>query len=103
MKNRIKLNESDLHRIIKQSVNRVINESKYSGEYYTVKKIWEEFQNTWQSSLDWGQNTELSKAYSKVNKAFENLWYILGNQNSNTSGLGVLGEPKSLEGTLDEY
>ena len=34
MKNRIKLSENDLHIIIKESVNKILNESSYSGENY---------------------------------------------------------------------
>ena len=33
MKRRIRLTESDLHRIIKESVNAILNEGNYEGDY----------------------------------------------------------------------
>ena len=62
MKYRIRLNESDLHRIVKESVNRVLNEVSIDTLQRAQDKAFDEYDSMWPGNDDYDDDIA-SKRY----------------------------------------
>lgn len=95
----IRLTESDLHRIVKQSVNRVLKESSYdymNKEYYRLKKLYLEFGKIYKESVytnddDINGGEDIHNAYLNLDKAFVNLFRILREYGKDDKGDAYVG------------
>lgn len=78
MKYRIRLNESDLHRIVKESVNRVLNEVSIDTLQRAQDKAFDEYDSMWPGNDDYDDDFA-SKRYRQYD-AFKNRIHQLKSQ-----------------------
>ena len=75
----IRLTEGDLHRVIKESVNKVLKEGRYSGEYDRTGSPLDdnEYVESLEYILDGITNGNISQAkemlFDSINEYYENL------------------------------
>jgi two-component SAPR family response regulator len=96
----IRLTESDLHNIVKESVNRVLKESSYdymNKEYYRLKKLYLEFGKIYKESDYINDDNingaeDIHNAYLNLDEAFVNLFRILREYGKDDKGDAYVGQ-----------
>jgi len=84
MKRTIRLRESELRRMISESVKRVLREGvDLNGEYYRISKMTRQLEEIWKNTSyneegEWGYDA-VQKAYSNAFEALVDLVTVLSN------------------------
>ncbi len=75
MKRTIRLNESELKRMIAESVKKVLREDvDLNGEYYRIHRITDQLEEIWKNT---SYNEEGEYGYDAIQKAYRNAFYAL--------------------------
>lgn len=75
MKQTIRLRESELRRMISESVKRVLREGvDLNGEYYRISKMTNQLEEIWKNT---SYNEDEEYGYDAVQKAYSNAFHAL--------------------------